>query len=451
MRFFIDMPVRRQQNRWQVGDRHHAAAPESGRADLTTARLADFAQWLDTEFCVTDDSGSEVGLELVEVKSLPARRGALRPEPFSLTNRGSPDRLLPPDRSVNSHPKEEYRMYVRLSFMTALWLTMVIAFADTAAAGNINPGDLIVVDRGNGTLDDINPTTGALNFVIAAGFSNPQGVAINAMGTMFVSDIGTSTINAVNPTTGVVTTFSGNGIGTGPTLNRPFQMIFNASGTLYVADGQAPNGNSTNVLAIDAGGNRTLVVGNNGSSNNLFKQSLAGLALDSKGNIFVGTPTGGTIYQAGAGTATPLTTSVTAPQGLAVAANGMLLAINGSPSNPTIYSIDPTNGNTNPLSDNFGAGTGSPYNVLRGITVGPDGTIYATDVGNNEIFAVNPSNGDRSIVSGNGVGGITFGGLTYGIAVYPTTVPEPSSVVLLGMGIGGLLLYQRRRRSPRST
>ena len=81
----------------------------------------------------------------------------------------------------------------------------------------------------------------------------------------------------------------------------------------------------------------------------------------------------------------------------------------------------------------------------------PNSTIYPTDVGNNEIFAVNPTSGDRTAVSGNGVGGVTFGGLTYGIADYPTvaSVPEPSSVVLLGMGIDGLLPYQRRTADHR--
>jgi len=68
--------------------------------DLTTARLADFAQWLGTEFRVTDDSGGEVTLELVEAKFLPARRGAPRPEPFSLIFRGSPDRAL--DQRIHS-------------------------------------------------------------------------------------------------------------------------------------------------------------------------------------------------------------------------------------------------------------------------------------------------------------------------------------------------------------
>jgi hypothetical protein len=39
------------------------------------------------------------------------------------------------------------------------------------------------------------------------------------------------------------------------------------------------------------------------------------------------------------------------------------------------------------------------------------------------------NNGNRTIVSGNGVGGATFGSLTYGIAVYPAPVPEPASAM----------------------
>jgi sugar lactone lactonase YvrE len=337
-------------------------------------------------------------------------------------------------------------MSVRLAFMMALCLTMAMAFARAATAGQINPGDLIVVDRGNGTLDDINPSTGVLNFVIATGFSNPQGLAINALGTIFVSDIGTSTIDAVNPTTGVVTTFSGNGVGTGPALNRPFQMqVF--GGTLYVAEGGVPNGNTTAVYAIDAAGNRTVVAGNNGSSNNLFAEGLAGLALSSKGTIFASEATGPhTIYQVGSGTATPLTSDVSAPQGLAFGANGQLLAVSGNPSNALIASIDPTTGITTTLSDNNGTGTGPAYGSLRGITVG-NGPIYVTDVGNNEIFMVDAATGNRVVLSGNGVGGTTFGALTYGIAVYPSlaTVPEPSSLVLLAMGAVGLVIYTRRR------
>jgi hypothetical protein len=201
-------------------------------------------------------------------------------------------------------------MFRRSAFVVGLGLSVALAIAEVAIAGQIHPGDLIVTDFGNGTLDDVNPVSGA-SFVIASGFSDPQGVAIDARGTIFVSDIGTSTIDKVNPATGVVTTFSGNGVGTGPALDRPFEMTF-SSGTLYVAEGGTPNGNTTAVYAIDANGNRTLVAGNNGTSNNLFKEFLAGLALDSKGNIFASAPTAATIYHVGSGTATPLTTAVLA-------------------------------------------------------------------------------------------------------------------------------------------
>ena len=334
-----------------------------------------------------------------------------------------------------------------VAFTAALGL--VLTFVGVATAASISPGDLIVVDRGNGTLDDVNPITGA-STVIASGFSNPQGLAINSQGMIFVSDIGTSTIDLVNPVTGVVTTFSGNGVGSGPTLSRPFEMAFNSSGTLEVADGQTPNGNSTNILAIAPNGNRTLVVGNNGSSNNIFVQSLAGLTLDAQGNIYVSAPTGPAVYRAGIGTATLLTTTALAPQGLAIGAAGQLLAASGNPSNPLIYSINPSNGNTTVLADNNGIGTGPLFNSVRGLTVGPTGTIYATDVGTNVIYAVNPANGNRSVISGNGIGGTTFGALTYGIAVYPTlvaTVPEPSSIVLFALGTGGLILTRWRGRS----
>jgi len=217
--------------------------------------------------------------------------------------------------------------------------------------------------------------------------------------------------------------------------------------TLYVADGGVPNGNTTAVYAIDAAGNRTLVAGNNGSSNNLFAEGLAGLALSSTGTIYASEATGPhTIYQVGSGTATLLTSAVTAPQGLAFGANGQLLAVSGNPSNPLIASIDPMTGTTTTLSDNMGTGTGPPYGSLRGITVG-NGPIYVTDVGNDEILTVDAATGDRSVLSGNGVGGTTFGALTYGIAIYPAlaSVPEPSSLVLLALGAVGIVVYTRRR------
>jgi hypothetical protein len=352
-------------------------------------------------------------------------------------------------------------MSVRLALVTALGLTSAMACAGTATAGKINPGDLIVVDRGNGNpgsgiLDDINPTTGAVNFVIATGLSPfDQGLAIDAKGTIYASDITNGTISKVDPTTGTLTTFSGNGVGTGPALIRPFEMQF-FGGTLYVADGGTPSltNSTTGVYAIDANGNRTLVAGNNGTPNSPFAQSLAGLAVSPAGAIFASQPTAGhTIYQVGSGTASPLTSAVTSVQGLAFGTNGQLLAVSAFPGSGLIASIDPTTGNTTTLSDNSGMhGSGPAFDSLKGITVG-NGLIYVTDIGNNEIFQVDPTNGNRTVLAGNGVGGTTFGALTYGIGVYPTittSVPEPSGLALLALGAVGLSAYTRRRAGRRS-
>jgi hypothetical protein len=50
-------------------------------------------------------------------------------------------------------------------------------------------------------------------------------------------------------------------VGVGPVLDGPFEMAF-FGGTLYVAEGGTPNGNTTAVYALDAQGNRTTVAGN---------------------------------------------------------------------------------------------------------------------------------------------------------------------------------------------
>ena len=287
---------------------------------------------------------------------------------------------------------------------SALAVGIVLALTGVATAGSIAAGDLIVVDRGNGTLDDVNPTTGA-STVIASGFSNPQGVVINSQGIIFVSDIGTHTIDEVNPSSGVVTTYSGNGVGTGTALDRPFEMAFSATGTLYVADGQA-NSDSTNVFAIASNGNRTVVAGNNGSSTNVFADSLAGLTINpATSNLFVSTASGHTIYQVTpGGVVTPVYTNTTLPaepQGLALNA-GQILFANGGTANPAVYSVNPTTGVATLVSNNFTIGTSD----LFGLAVGGNGTIYATSVSIPDvIYAINPTTGSATILAGNGVGG----------------------------------------------
>jgi large repetitive protein len=352
-----------------------------------------------------------------------------------------PIEAYPINFSMNRLFEQVIRMQRSMILMAVVG--MVLAVAGVATAGSINAGDIIVVDRVNGTLDEVNPTTGA-STVIASGFSNPQGVAINAQGMIFVSDIGTHTIDEVNPMNGIVTTFSGNGVGSGAVLDRPFEMAFNSSGTLFVADGQA-NSNDTNVIAIASNGDRTVVAGNNGSSTNVFAQSLAGLTINpTTGNLYVSTATGHTIYQVtpGGSVTTVFTNTTAEPQGLAFS-SGQVLYANGGTANPAVFSVNPGTGIATLVSNDFTVGSSD----LFGLAVGSNGTIYATSVSSPDvvIYAIDPTTGNATTISGNGIGGTTFGALSYGIAVYPAfsaTIPEPSSAVLLALGVIGVILLQ---------
>ena len=338
-----------------------------------------------------------------------------------------------------------------IPFATVMGL--VLTFAGIATAGMIQPGDLIVVDRGNGTLDDVNPTTGATS-VVASGFTNPQGLVIDSQGNMFVSDIGTSTIDEVTPN-GTVTTYSGNGVGMGPALDRPFEMAFNTSGTLYVADGEAGS-TTTAVIAIGPNGDRTVVAANNGTSDNVFAQALRGLTIDpTSGNLYVSTASGHTIYQVtpGGTVTTVYTNTSSEPQGLAPS-SGMILFANGGTANPALYEVDPTQGPNQTatlVSNDFTVGTSD----LFGVALNSNGTIYTTSVNIPDvIYAVDPATGTANVVAGNSVGGTTFNALSYGIAVYPNVsvpaVPEPSTLVLAGIGalmIAGQSWWKQKKRA----
>ncbi len=103
--------------------------------------------------------------------------------------------------------------------------------------------------------------------------------------------------------------------------------------------------------------------------------------------------------------------------------------------NSSLYTINTTTGVTTLVGS---LGLSGDYN-LGGLTFDSDGTLYAavslSDASTpSYLYKVDKSTGAATIV-GNGIG---FNGVS-GLAAKQTPIPEPSSLVLAGLGVAGLI------------
>ena len=121
-------------------------------------------------------------------------------------------------------------------------------------------GNVYIADAANGTVREVNITTGVITTVAGTGtigyagdnavataaqLNNPQGLALDLYGNLFIADAGNQSIREVSAHTGLITTVAGDhaqgyaGDG-GPSLraemNNPRASVIDASGNLYVAD-----------------------------------------------------------------------------------------------------------------------------------------------------------------------------------------------------------------------
>lgn len=321
--------------------------------------------------------------------------------------------------------------------------------AATDAAGNLYIADsannrirkvdtsgMIATVAGNGTPG----YNGDGGLATNASLFRPRGVAVDPNANLHIADTENYRIRKVD-SSGTITTVAGNGTAgfsgdggpaTEANLSYPRAVAFDASGNLYISDGgenRIRKVDATGIITTVAGGAPCCNLGDGGPATDAYLSSPEGVAVDAKGNLYIGdsgdnrirkVDASGTIttvagngnsgYGGDGGAATSAVLS--APSGVAVDSAGNLYIADSA--NNRIRKVD-TSGVISTVAGNgaFGdSGDGGPatsanLNYPIAVALDAGGNLYIADIFNNRIRKVDTS-GTITTVVGNGTFG--FGG-----------------------------------------
>jgi len=261
-------------------------------------------------------------------------------------------------------------------------------------------GNLFIADFGNNRIRKVD-TNGIITTVAGNGsagysgdggaathasLSDPDGVAVDALGNLFVVDLGNNRIRKVD-TNGIITTVAGNGIAgfsgdggaaTQASLDESYGIAVDGFGNLFIADtdnNRIRKVNASGIITTVAGNGSSGYSGDGGAADSASLNDPYGVAVDGSGNLFIADLGNNRIRE--------------------VNTSGIITTVAG-------------NGNAAYYGDG-GAATNASLDECYGVAVDGFGNLFIADLGNNRVRTVD-TNGIITTLAGNGIAGYSGDG-----------------------------------------
>ena len=212
----------------------------------------------------------------------------------------------------------------------------------------------------------------------AAEFNEPSDVIFDASGNLYVADWNGNRVRKVT-TSGIITTIAGTGVGsyngdggqaTAAEIYRPEKIILDGSGNIYILDtynNRVRKINTSGIITTIAGNGSGFTSGDGGYATAAGIYQPTGLAFDASGNIFIAEYLGNRIRK--------------------VSTAGIVSTIAGN--------------GTASYSGDGGLATAAELNLPISLIFDVSGNLYVTDFQNNRIRKINTA-GIITTVAGNG-------------------------------------------------
>ncbi len=170
---------------------------------------------------------------------------------------------------------------------------LYIADVGASVVRKVSTGGIITTVAGNGAQGysgDTGPATGAM-------LNGPEGVAVDGAGNLYITDTLNAVVREVTPG-GTITTLAGSGIdgysgdsglAGNAQLGSPTGIAVDSTGNLYVADSGARIRKvfASGIITTIAGSGVRGYAGDGGIATSATLNGAAGIAVDSKGDIFI--------------------------------------------------------------------------------------------------------------------------------------------------------------------